>query len=95
MSVTRVGEFRAAEGKGDAMAAFLASVAATIRASEGALSCAVLRDRADPVRFVVIEQWETAEAHQASVKNIPPAMLREAQTLFGAAPTGSYFDAIA
>ena len=42
----------------------------------------------------MIEHWETPEAHKASVKNIPPAMLQQAQTLFAAAPVGSYFDPI-
>jgi len=94
MSVARIGEFRAAEGKEDALADFLASIRGIILASEGAVSCDVFRDRADPGRFFVIEHWQTAEAHQASVKNIPPAMFQSAKALFGDAPKGSYFDRV-
>ena len=94
MSVARIGEFRAAEGKGDALADFLASIKAIILGSEGAISCDVFRDQADPVRFFVIEHWQTAEAHQASVKNIPPDMFKSAMALFGDAPKGSYFESI-
>lgn len=95
MSVARVGEFRAAEGKADALADFLASVRDIVLGSEGAIACDVFRDRADPGRFLVIERWQTVEAHQASVKNIPPEMFRAAMALFAEPPKGSYFDALA
>jgi len=95
MSVARVGEFRAAEGKADALAAFLASIQPIILGSDGAISCEILRDRADPGRFLVIERWRTVEAHQASVKNIPPEMFKTAMALFAEPPKGSYFDALA
>ncbi|BCP52540.1 hypothetical protein K32_11570 [Kaistia sp. 32K] len=95
MSVARIGEFRAADGDGDALAAFLGSIRMIILGSEGAISCEVFRDRADSARFFVIEHWQTAEAHQASVKNIPPDMFRTAMALFAETPKGSYFDSIA
>jgi len=95
MSVVRVGEFRAAEGRADALAAFLASIRPIILGSEGAVSCEILRDRADPGRFLVIEHWQTTEAHQASVKNIPPEMFKTAMALFAEPPKGSYFDGLA
>ncbi|WEK52328.1 MAG: antibiotic biosynthesis monooxygenase [Candidatus Kaistia colombiensis] len=95
MSVARIGEFRAADGKGDALADFLASIRSIILGSDGAISCEVLRDRADPGRFFVIERWQTAEAHQASIKNIPPEMFKTAMALFAEAPKGSYFDSLA
>jgi quinol monooxygenase YgiN len=95
MSVARVGEFRAADGQGDALAAFLASIRTIILDAEGAISCEVLRDQADPNRFLVIERWQTAEAHQASVKNIPPDLFKQAMALFAATPKGSYFDSVA
>jgi len=43
----------------------------------------------------MIERWQTAEAHQASVRNIPPDMLKQAMALFSEAPKGSYFDNVA
>lgn len=95
MSVVRIGEFRAAEGKGEALADFLASIVPIILGSEGAVSCELYRDQGEPFRFVMIERWQTAEAHQASVRNIPPDMLKQAMALFSEAPKGSYFDNVA
>ena len=94
MMIARIGEFRAVAGKEDALASFLASITPLILGSEGAISCQLFRDRTNASRFFMIEHWETPEAHKASVKNIPPAMLQQAQTLFAAAPVGSYFDPI-
>ncbi|WP_210162822.1 NAD(P)H-dependent oxidoreductase [Kaistia adipata] len=92
MSVTRIGEFRAAEGEGSTLADFLVAVRSAILGSEGAISCEVLRDRAERDRFLVIERWQSIEAHQASVRNIPPEMLKTAMALFAEAPKGGYFD---
>jgi hypothetical protein len=43
----------------------------------------------------MVEVWESAEAHQASVKNIPPEKLSEIRPLLGSAPEGGYFSKIA
>jgi len=94
MAIARIGEFRALAGQEDALAHFLASITPLILGSEGALSCQLFRDRDDAARFLMIEHWETPEAHQASVKNIPPDLLQKARGLFAAAPVGSYFDPI-
>ncbi len=93
MSVTRINEFQAREGEGDALAVLIGSFVPTIESSEGCLSCQLLRSQADPARIVVIEAWESVEAHQASVRNIPPETMQEAMQLLAGPPKGEYFNA--
>jgi hypothetical protein len=43
---------------------------------------------------MMIEVWDSIEAHQASVKNIPPEKLGEIRPLLATSPSGSYFKLI-
>ena len=78
MSITRINTFQAQEGQGDALRDLIGSFVSMIEASEGCLSCQLLQNQDDPAQIVVIEQWESADAHQASMKNIPPEALQAA-----------------
>ncbi len=40
---------------------------------------------------MVIEVWDNAAAHQASVKNIPPRALEEVKKLLAGPPSGAYY----
>ncbi len=92
MSVTRVNEFRAREGSEEAVRAFLTSLLPLIEASAGCRSCRLIRQLDDPARFVVLEEWDSPEAHRASVKNISPALLQDAMKLLAGPPSGAYFE---
>ena len=94
MSIARIGETRAKEGQQEALRNFLLSIVPTILSSAGCLSCDLFQDQEDPVKFIMVEVWESVEAHQASVKDIPPEMIREIMPLLAASPAGSYFDAL-
>ena len=91
MSITRINEFKAQEGQADALRDLLHSVLPMIEASDGCRSCQVLQGLDVPAQIVVIEVWDSAEAHQASVKNIPPGLLQEAMQLLAAPPKGGYY----
>ncbi|MCL4831666.1 MAG: antibiotic biosynthesis monooxygenase [Caldilineaceae bacterium] len=91
MSVVRLGEMQAAEGKTDELGDFLLSIVPIITGSEGCVSCQLLHNQDDPTKFVMIEVWESAEFHQASVKNIPPEKLTAIRPLLGGPPSGSYY----
>lgn len=91
MRITRINEFQAQEGKGDVLRDLIGSFVPAIEASEGCLSCRLLRSQADPARIVVIEAWESVDAHQASTKNIPPEAMQEAMLLLAGPPKGEYF----
>ena len=40
---------------------------------------------------MIIEQWESVEAHQASVKGIPPEALEKVRQLLALPPAGGYY----
>ena len=91
MSITRINEFQAREGRGDNLRNLIRSFVPMIESSDGCLSCQLLQSREDPSRVVVIEVWDSIEAHQASMKNIPPEALQEAMQLLAGPPKGAYY----
>jgi quinol monooxygenase YgiN len=91
MPIYRIGEMIAADGRAEDLRRFLARVMEVIRASEGSLDVQMYQSQDDPARFLMIETWESAEAHQASVKNIPPEMIGEFRPLVKESSKGSYF----
>jgi quinol monooxygenase YgiN len=91
MSITRINEFRAKEGQAEALRTFLASIIPTIAATSGCCSCQLLQSHDNPTRFVVIEVWDSIEAHQASVRDIPPESLTNVMALLDGMPVGEYY----
>ena len=91
MSITRINEFQAQEGKGEALRDLIQSFVPMIESSDGCQSCQLLQSQEDPTRIVVIEIWDSTEAHQASMKNIPPGALQEAMKLLAGPPKGGYY----
>ena len=91
MSVTRINEFRAKEGKADELRAFLTQIVPTIASSTGCLSCQLLQGHENPTRLVVIEVWDNIESHQASMRDIPPEEFAEVMTLLNGTPVGEYY----
>lgn len=90
MSVTRINEFRAKDGQAQGLRDFLASIVPAIEASDGCRSCRLLRDLDDETAFVVVEVWDSVEAHKASVGNITPEQLEEVRRLLAGPPQGRY-----
>lgn len=93
MAITRVNEFQARAGEGEPLRELIASFVPTIEAADGCLSCRVLRGREDRDRIVVLEEWESVEAHQAATRAIPPETFQEAMKLLAGPPSGAYYDA--
>jgi len=91
MTVIRMGEMQAAEGKTEELRAFLLSIVPIITNSAGNVSCQLLHNQDDRTKFAMIEVWESVDAHRDSVKNIPPGMLAAIRPLLGAVPSGSYY----
>jgi quinol monooxygenase YgiN len=91
MSITRINNFAARKGMGDELHAFLRTTVPLIKQTAGCEACVLLRNQQEPDTFVIIEAWASVEAHQASVKNIPPGMLVKAMTLLAGTPTGAYY----
>jgi quinol monooxygenase YgiN len=92
MRIFRIGEFQAVSGKGDALLKFLnSSFVPVIEASVGWLAYQVLQRQDDPDRIMIIETWESVEAHQVSAKGIPPAVLEDVRPLLAQPPAGGYY----
>ena len=91
MSITRINEFEARDGEGKSLYEFLRSALPLIQESEGNISCKILQNEEDPTQIIVIEVWESKEAHKASVKSIPPSLLMKAMQYIAAPPKGGYY----
>jgi len=91
MSVTRINEFRAKDGEDDSLYALLASFLPVIGSTAGCRSCQLLHNLDDPARLVIIETWDSVEAHRAAAKTIPPQNLEKAQELLACPPRGAYY----
>jgi len=91
MSVTRINEFRALAGHGNALRDLIRSFVPSIEASPGCLGCQLLQSDEDPTHIVVIEHWESEAAHQASLRHIPPDAMQAAMGLLAAPPAGEYY----
>lgn len=93
MSIIRINEFQAADGKADELFTFLKSLVPYISSSEGCASCEVLRGQEATDSFVVIEKWESIDAHKLSIDNFPKEEMQAAMPLFGAPPKGGFYHA--
>ena len=91
MSITRINEFKGATGKSEEVLTFLGTINPYIISSQGCLTCEILRNAEKQDAFVVIEQWETIDAHKASVANFPKEAMQAATHLLGSPPKGSYY----
>jgi quinol monooxygenase YgiN len=90
--VTRIGKMKARPGQVDALRAFLESkVVPALEAATGCQSVQLLQSRIEPERFVIIEVWDTIEAHQASVKDISSRDIDAVMQLLVEAPRGEYY----
>jgi quinol monooxygenase YgiN len=93
MSIVRINEFQAADGKADDLYQFLTSLMAYISASSGCESCEVLRSDEDDARFVVIEKWDAKSSHKHSLDAYPKEKMMAAMSLIGAPPKGGFYHA--
>lgn len=91
MTITRINEFEAVPSKGAELYAFLTSLQHYIESSAGCLSCEVLRKSDNDLILVVIEKWETKDAHRQSIESYPQEKMAEVMPLFALPPKGGYY----
>ena len=89
MSITRINTFRALDDHVDELKKFLLALLPTIRASVGCQSCQFLQDQTVPSRMVIIEIWDSIEAHHDSLQHVSQASIDEVRTMLAAPPAGS------
>jgi quinol monooxygenase YgiN len=93
MPIVRINEFQAAPGKAASLHAFLADVVGVIEQAPGCREVLLLTEHEDPTRLVIVETWDSIDAHKAAASMIPPAKLAEVQPLLAAPPRGRYYAA--
>ncbi len=93
MSIKRINEFQAAEDKPEELFEFLKSLVPYISSSEGCSSCEVLWNDEIQASFVVLEEWDSIEAHKKSIENFPKEKIQAAMGLLVAPPKGGYYHA--
>lgn len=91
MTITRINEFEAAQGKSEELFAFLKSLKSYISLSEGCVSCEVLQSSDNKSAFVVIEKWESENSHKESLAKYPQEQMAVAMPLIGAPPKGGFY----
>ncbi len=91
MSITRVNEFTALEGKAEALGDYLASIVPVIESADGCIYCQLLRGHDDPSRFLVIETWDSIASHQLSVQGIDRKEFLRAMQMLAVSPRAEYF----
>ncbi len=94
MAITRINQFQASVGNEDNMKAFLQSLVPYISGSPGCISCEVLSNDDNPSECIVLERWESKDAHRASVANFPQKDMQAAGILFSASPKGWYYSSV-
>jgi quinol monooxygenase YgiN len=92
MSITRINEFRAIEGSGELLRDRLKALVPIIEGADGCLSCQLLQSKKNPLHLIVIEVWESAEVHRASLEDVPAEVFHETKKLLAAPPTGEYYE---
>jgi quinol monooxygenase YgiN len=93
MSITRINEFQAKDGQSDSLRDFLTSIMPLIQSSDGCQSCRLLQSHDDPTRIIMIEIWDSVEAHKASLSNIPQGTFKKAMNILAGPPRGEYYNA--
>lgn len=91
MSIFRINEFQAKEGQGDLLLETLKSYDSIFKFLNGYQSLQVLQSVEDPDRVVVIEGWDSIDAHQTAVKKTPVHAFETVMRLLADSPTGAYY----
>ncbi|MDB6031294.1 MAG: antibiotic biosynthesis monooxygenase [Verrucomicrobiales bacterium] len=91
MAVTRLNYFAAKAEQREALARFLFDEIQVVINAEGCLSCRLLCDYANPLEFVILESWESVEAHQKAAGMIPKEQIMSVMQYFGEAAQGRLF----
>lgn len=91
MSIVRINEFQAKAGQGDALAQLLKSYDTTFRFLAGFQSHQVLQGVADADRVVVIETWDSIDAHKLAAQQIPVHAFEKVMGLLADSPRGAYY----
>lgn len=91
MTIHRSNRFTANPGQGGALVQEFARVIPAILAAEGCVSCQLFQSDQTPDNILIMESWESVEAHQNAAKNIKQEDFARIIALLNGKPEGEYF----
>jgi quinol monooxygenase YgiN len=91
MSITRINTFQALDTHIDALKAFLQALLPTIRSAPGCQSCQLLQDPLHPANMVMLEVWDSIDAHHHSLQHVSADSIKQVALLLAAPPVGNYY----
>ncbi|PUA26405.1 MAG: hypothetical protein B0W54_21800 [Cellvibrio sp. 79] len=91
MAITRINNFEAKVGSEQKLYEFLQSVISVVKNCPGCIGCQLLRSTENSANLVIVEQWDSIEAHRNAASAIPPEQLKAAYDFFATPPSGSYY----
>lgn len=89
--ITRLNFFSAKRDSVDKLRELLVGVVLEVKSLPGCNMCRVVQSDANPAQFVVIEEWESIEAHQRATQAISQAKFLAVLALLDGAPKGDYY----
>jgi len=92
MSIARHYVMNAREGQDAVLETALRDLADIVRGVPGSQGVELLRDLGNERRFILIEKWDSVEAHGAGGKLIPKEALAPLMAALDGPPDGAYFD---
>jgi quinol monooxygenase YgiN len=95
MAIKRITKFNARIERVSELADLLKSVLPVIKDSPGCISCTLMQASESPEQLIVIEEWESIPAHQASLQSIPPDKMRQALGFLAGLPEADYYKTLA
>jgi quinol monooxygenase YgiN len=93
MTIVRHYMMQAAPGQEEALRGILLTLADNMAAGiEGCLGAELLRDTSNAARFVLIEKWESVDAHGAAVATLPRETGKALRAALAHPLEGAYFE---
>lgn len=94
MPIVRHYLLHATEGHDAALETVLSQISDYFRSQPGALGVDLLRDCGNERRFLLIERWDSIEAHGAAAQLLPQPLIAGLMAALDGPPDGTYFDYI-
>lgn len=92
MTIARTYILHAKEGQDAVLETELRNLAAAVGAFPGSKGTELLRDAGNERRFILIEKWDSVDAHKATQEQFKALQLKPMMEALDGPPDSSYFD---
>lgn len=91
MSVFRINQYQALEGKAEALEQVLRAMQELLRSAKGCRSYRISQDIGDPSLFSIFEEWDSLNEHMEASRLVSAELIEAAVPLLRGRPEGRYF----